>query len=169
MFDFSAVRPASGADRDFLRAQFEARWGGVVMALHGEVIDMTALPALLAGDTQGFVVYRVHGAAAEIVALDAVEPGVGVGTALVVALTGILELMGVQEVWATTTNDNLDALRFYQRRGFRIEGVRRDAVAEVRHLKPSIPVIGAFDIPVCDEIDLRAPLPLRWVLERRTK
>jgi ribosomal protein S18 acetylase RimI-like enzyme len=25
---------------------------------------------------------------------------------------------GVRELWLTTSNDNLDALRFYQRRGF---------------------------------------------------
>jgi ribosomal protein S18 acetylase RimI-like enzyme len=57
-------------------------------------------------------------------------------------------------VRVTTTNDNLNALRFYQRRGFRIMGVHPGAVNEARRLKPSIPAIGAYGIPICDEIDL---------------
>ncbi len=165
-FDFYSVRPAGAAERDWVRAQLLARWGGTIMAVHGEAIELTGLPTLVAG-TRGFLIYRAHGPAAEIVALEALDPGAGIGTALVVVATEELERMGVREVWVTTTNDNLDALRFYQRRGFRIEGVRRDAVVEVRALKPTIPVIGDYDIPVRDEIDLRAVLPLRWVLERR--
>jgi hypothetical protein len=61
-------------------------------------------------------------------------------------------------VWLTTTNDNLDALRFYQRRGFRISAVRPRAVERARAtLKPEIPEVGAYGIPVRDEIDLELP------------
>jgi hypothetical protein len=33
-------------------------------------------------------------------------------------------------------------------------GVHPGAVNEARRLKPSIPAIGAYGIPICDEIDL---------------
>jgi hypothetical protein len=60
-----------------------------------------------------------------------------------------------QRVWLVTTNDNLDALRFYQRRGFRIAQVRPGAVDETRKtLKPSIAEVGDFGIPIRDEIVL---------------
>jgi ribosomal protein S18 acetylase RimI-like enzyme len=166
-FDFYEVKAAAGTERDWVHAQMESRWGGRVMAVHGEGIDTTALPALVARERRGFLVYRVQGLAAEIVVMDALEAGLGIGTAMLVALSDALERIGVQEVWATTTNDNLDALRFYQRRGFRLEAVRRDAVAQVRHLKPAIPAVGAFGIPICDEVDLRGELPLGWAMARR--
>lgn len=52
-----------------------------------------------------------------------------------------------------TTND--EALRFYQRRGFRLSALRTGAVDESRsRLKPQIPTAGDFGIPVRDEIEL---------------
>jgi ribosomal protein S18 acetylase RimI-like enzyme len=53
--------------------------------------------------------------------------------------------------WVTTTNDNLNALRFYQRRGFRITRVRPGVVNEARHINP---VVGEYGILIRDEIDL---------------
>jgi ribosomal protein S18 acetylase RimI-like enzyme len=57
-----------------------------------------------------------------------------------------------------TTNDNLDALRFYQRRGFRITKVHTDALKESRRLKSEIPETGLYEIPICDEIELERDL-----------
>jgi ribosomal protein S18 acetylase RimI-like enzyme len=60
-----------------------------------------------------------------------------------------------QRLWLVTTNDNLDALRFYQRRGFRITEVRPGASDEARRaLKPSMSEVGNFGIPIRDEIVL---------------
>jgi hypothetical protein len=54
-----------------------------------------------------------------------------------------------------TTNDNVDALRFYQRRGFRLRAVRPGAVDDARRtLKPEIPAVGEQGIPIRDEIEL---------------
>ena len=59
----------------------------------------------------------------------------------------------------TTTNDNVDALRFYQRRGFRIAEIRPGAVDRSRaSVKPSIPLLGEYGIPLRDEIDLSRDL-----------
>ena len=54
----------------------------------------------------------------------------------------------------TTSNDNLNTLRFYQRRGFRITRVRPGVVNEARRIKPPIPVVGEHGILIRDEIDL---------------
>lgn len=51
-----------------------------------------------------------------------------------------------------TTNDNLDALRLYQRHGFRLAALRPGAVDRSRHLKPDIPAIGAYGLPLRDEL-----------------
>jgi len=63
-------------------------------------------------------------------------------------------LMGCSQLWLVTTNDNTHALRFYQKRRFVISGIRINAVETARHLKPEIPVLGADDIPIRDEIGL---------------
>ncbi|WP_442967500.1 GNAT family N-acetyltransferase [Rhizobium sp. BR 362] len=86
--------------------------------------------------------------------LDAVQPGQGVGTALIDALTDRLRRQGVSALWVMTTNDNLAALRFYQRRGFELRRLRPGAVDAARLLKPSIPKIAENGIPIRDELDL---------------
>ncbi len=159
-FDIFSVRPATEADWEWICERLDAQWGGTVMVVHSEAIALTLLPAIVAGKGRGFVVYRYRGLSAEIVAMDVTEPCLGIGTALLHGLGEMLRPLGVQDLWVTTTNDNLDALRFYQRRGFRVEFVHRDAVARARLLKPQIPTVGYYGIPVCDEIDLRAALPL---------
>ena len=98
---------------------------------------------------------------AELVTLDAVRPGQGVGTALLAELVRRARRRRRPTLWVTTTNDNLDALRFYQRRGFRLARLRCRAVDEARRLKPSIPALGAYGIAIRDELDLRLDLPLR--------
>ena len=66
---------------------------------------------------------------------------------------------GLRRLWVLTTNDNVDALRFYQRRGFRLSALRPGAVDEARRqLKPEIPELGEYGIPIRDEIELEMPL-----------
>ena len=65
---------------------------------------------------------------------------------------------GCRELLLTTTNDNVDALRFYQRRGFRLAELRPGAVDRARQLKPQIPTAGDYGIPLRDEIDLTRPV-----------
>jgi GNAT superfamily N-acetyltransferase len=65
---------------------------------------------------------------------------------------------GCKRLWLITTNDNLTALRFYQRRGFVLVAVHRNAVELSRKLKPQIPLIGEHGIPIRDEIELEMPL-----------
>jgi hypothetical protein len=65
---------------------------------------------------------------------------------------------GCARLWVITTNDNVDALRFYQRRGFCLAAVHRGAVDRSRaSLKPEIPAVGAYGIPLRDEIELERP------------
>ncbi len=61
-------------------------------------------------------------------------------------------------MWLVTTNDNLRALYFYQRRGFRIVAVHRDAVMHSREIKPEIPSVADNGIPILDELELEKPL-----------
>jgi GNAT superfamily N-acetyltransferase len=130
--------------------------GETRMARKGELLDVLDQEGLVAeceGTASGLLAYRFDGAAYELFYLEAVAPWAGIGSALVEAL---LRLVGTgARVWVVTTNDNLDALRFYQRRGFHLREVRPGAVDDARHrLKPAIPPTGNYDIAIRDELEL---------------
>jgi RimJ/RimL family protein N-acetyltransferase len=61
---------------------------------------------------------------------------------------------GCQRLWLITTNDNLTALRFYQKRGFTLAALHRNALKQSRKIKPEIPLVGNHGIPLRDEIEL---------------
>jgi GNAT superfamily N-acetyltransferase len=150
------VRAKAPADQDWVDALLKERWGSALIVVHGATFDAGVLPALIAGDREGLATYDA--ARGELVTLDALSLRRGIGTALVEALAALLLDAGHATLRVTTTNDNLDALRFYQRRGFTIVAVRRGAVDEARKLKPTIPVLGAYRIPLHDELELERML-----------
>jgi GNAT superfamily N-acetyltransferase len=107
----------------------------------------------------GVLTYIVDGGACEILTLHATEHWRGAGTALVAAAGEVASRRGCAQLWVLTTNDNVDALRFYQRRGFRLSAMRPGAVDEARRtLKPDIPEKAANGIPIRDEIELTVEL-----------
>ena len=61
--------------------------------------------------------------------------------------------IGCNRVWLITLNDNLDAIRFYQRRGFSLCTIHKDALTLSRKIKPSISEIGQYGIALRDEIE----------------
>src|SRR5262245_58109783 len=148
------IRDRSDGDMPWMHALLLERWNGTTMHIHGEAIDVMALPALVAGEREGLATYRIMDGEAELISLDAVEPGQGVGTRLVEALVERLRQLGIRRLWVTTSNDNLAALAFYQKRGFRLQRLRAGAIDETRRSKPGIPLIADNGIPIRDEIDL---------------
>jgi GNAT superfamily N-acetyltransferase len=148
------IRPPGPADALWINSFLRDRWGATTIVVHGEVIEATRLPALMAGDRHGLATYRRLDRDAELVTLDADPTGAGTGTALIEALVALLRTDGCERLWLTTTNDKLSALRFYLRRDFRLIQVRLGAVDDARRRKPSIPTIGEYGIPLRDELDL---------------
>jgi ribosomal protein S18 acetylase RimI-like enzyme len=154
------VRPLGDADREWVRAKLRELWGGIVVG-RGAVHDPSALPGFVAeagGEPVGLLTYRIDGDECEVVTIDAFPKGAGAGTALLDAAAGAARGAGCRRLWLITTNDNLRALRFYQRRGFHLVAVRPNALARSRELKPSIPEIGLDGIPLRDELELELDL-----------
>ena len=155
----TVVRRLCDADLPWAERLLDAELGGRLQARRGELIDALDLPGLVAerdGVRLGLLTYRPMHGGAELVSIATGERHAGVGTALLDAVKR--ELAGQGRLWLVTTNDNLDALRFYQRRGFALVALRPGAVALSRTLKPSIPAVGAFGIPLRDELELELPL-----------
>jgi ribosomal protein S18 acetylase RimI-like enzyme len=137
-------------------------WDSDTAVGHGVVWRPAELPGLIAvEDTEvvGLLTYTVVPPdAVEIVTIDALRPHVGIGTLLLDGVAEIAIELGAEQLVLTTTNDNIDAIRFYQRRGFHLTGLRPGAVAESRKLKPEIPLVGAYRISITDELVLARPL-----------
>jgi GNAT superfamily N-acetyltransferase len=106
----------------------------------------------------GLVTYNIVDDSCEIVTLNSTYPSSGIGTALVEAVRDIAIKSACKRLWLITTNDNLNALRFYQKRSFVLVAVHRNALELSRKLKPEIPMIGNHGIPLRDEIELEMML-----------
>ena len=141
-----------------LRTHVIETWRTDFVVAHGEQIRPAELPGFVALDGDrivGHAAYRIGADGCELVAIAADPPRAGVGSRLLERVLEAAREAGCSRVWLTTTNDNLDALRFYQRRGFRLLALRPGAVVEARRrLKPELPATGAYDIPMRDELDL---------------
>ena len=137
-------------------------WGSDAVVAHGDRIHPARLPGFAAvsqGAIVGHVSYRLEGERCEITSIDAEPQREGIGMLLLERVIETARRRGCCTVWLTTTNDNLDALRFYQRRGFRLARIRPGAVDRAREtLKPELPVIGSYGIPMRDELDLELEL-----------
>ena len=160
MRDDIEIRGSTDADREWIRRQLVESWGSHMMVLRGELIDATACPALIAGDREGLLHYRaLSDDFCEIVTLEAFRPGRGIGTVLIEAAAALARSEGHARLVVVTTNDNLDALRFYQSRGFRLSALRPGAIDEARRtLKPEIAPTGNYGLPIRDEIELARDL-----------
>jgi uncharacterized protein YhfF/N-acetylglutamate synthase-like GNAT family acetyltransferase len=151
------VRPAYPADRPAVDA-FLAGHNADLVARKGELVDARRSPALIAevdGGLAGVLTWRLDGASMEVRTLHAARQWAGTGTALLAAVRRVAEASGARRLWLITTNDNVDGLRFYQRRGWRLAAVDPGAVDRSRaSIKPAIPERGAYGIPLRDEIEL---------------
>jgi len=151
------VVPGTVEDRPALEA-FLGRHHSLRVARRGELVDSLDHPAFLVradDELLGVATYVVGDGACELLTLHAETRFGGIGTALVGAVTDAARRAGCTRLWVVTTNDNVDALRFYQRRGFHLARLRAGAVDESRRaLKPEIPPVGDHGIDLRDELEL---------------
>jgi ribosomal protein S18 acetylase RimI-like enzyme len=147
--------------RNWAREYLQESWGSGGIVSRGNLYQAGALPGFIAlweEEPSGLLTYNIVDNACEIVTLNSLIEKKGVGSALIEAVRRQAILRGCSRVWLITTNDNVEALRFYQRRGFELVAVHRNAIEHSRTLKPSIPLIGNHGIPIRDEIELEIRL-----------
>ena len=157
------IRPLVPSDRDRVRAFVIQRWGAEIAVAHHVVYRPHQLPGFAAWQSEsivGLVTLHVVGNSCEIVTIDSLQPGRGMGTALLDAAIAFARQANCTRLWLITTNDNLNALRFYQKRGLVLVTIHRNALTRSRQLKPQIPLIGNDGIPLRDEIELEMVLEI---------
>lgn len=155
------VRELTDADRGWARQVLEDNWGSTTVVTRGRLHDADELPGYVAeldGERVGLITYDIYGKECELITMNALRKGMGIGTALLEALAEKAREEDCRGIWLITTNDNVESMRFYQKKGFYFVDVHRDAVVNARRLKPEIPEVGNHGIPIRDEIELVMPL-----------
>jgi len=149
------VRPANESDQEKINKIISESWGSTII-VSTQKFDASKLPTLIVedeGKLSGVCVYNISGGRLEIVAIKTLIHGKGYGKALISDCKRLAKEKALTSIFLITTNDNLDAMGFYQKQGLRMVKIYPDEMDEVRKIKPEIPLIGENGIPLKDEIE----------------
>lgn len=168
------IEPFTPNDQAWAKTLLENRWNSTKIVTRGRVHDASRLPGFIArtnnslqlrdgrvlpvGEPVGLVTYRIENGECEIVTLDSLYESLSIGSELVLAVRQVAEREGCRRIWLITTNDNTNAMRFYQKRGFRLVGFYPNAIEASRKLKPEISFTGEDGIPIRDELEFELRL-----------
>jgi GNAT superfamily N-acetyltransferase len=138
------VRPVVAGDVHWVRALLTERWGSPEVVSRGVLHHADALPGFAAvlrphagmgtasSDAAGLVTFHIEGADCQVVTLDSLVPGLGIGSRLLAEVREHAARSGCRRLWLITTNDNTHALRFYQRRGLVLAALQADQTGDSR-------------------------------------
>lgn len=167
-----SIRPLQRSDREWVAHFLDERWGTTQIVSRGKAVYGHLLPGFMAErapeteddneppdeeaerENIGLVTLNVGEEDCEIATLNSLTEAEGVGSALVEAVEIWAREAGLKRLWLVTTNDNLAALKFWQKRDYELVAIHRNAIAAARRIKPQIPINGLDGIPIRDEIEL---------------
>jgi ribosomal protein S18 acetylase RimI-like enzyme len=136
-------------------------WGDDVMVSRGYMHILSELSGFIATmehSIVGIVTYNMENTQCEIVSLDSWQERKGIGTMLLQYVEGAAKKLGCQEMWLITSNDNIHAMHFYQKRGYHMHAIYKGAINEARKLKPTIPYMNDEGILIESEVEFRKQL-----------
>jgi len=157
-----SIEPINELYRDFINKQIAENWAGPFVVTRGVLHDTRyhhGFAAQKDGEILGYILYHFENNDCEISVLESLREKQGIGGALVKAVIQAAKAANCKRIWLVTTNDNTNAIRFYQRIGFSLCAVRLNALEESRKLKSQIPLIGNDGIPIVHEFEFE------WVLD----
>ncbi|MBS0471161.1 MAG: GNAT family N-acetyltransferase [Proteobacteria bacterium] len=137
-------------------AAWVRNYGGPAVVSRGRLYDARMLPGFVALEGErllGALTWHADGGEIEIVSLDSYAEDRGVGTALLAVAVEAAQARAARRIWLITSNDNIRAIRFYQKRGWDMAALHRDAIDEARKIKPEIPRMSDDGIPIRHEIE----------------
>lgn len=155
------LRRLTPSDLPRLREFWIEHWGSEEMISRGRIYRPQQLEGFVIEDGEqwvGLLTFFIENDEFEVTSIDSLREGQGIGSALIEKAIEEARRKQCKRLYLITTNDNLNALGFYQKRGFEIVAIYRGAINESRKLKPGIPLIGYNNIPLRDEIELEIVL-----------
>ncbi len=131
-------------------------WYATTMVLRGDILDMTKAEGFFLeaeGAILALLTYRFDGTIFEILSLDSLRENEGTGTQMVDEAVRRAKTLGAKKLVVLTSNDNMRAMAFYQKRGFDLARLYRNGLDAARRLKPDIPTVGRDNIPLRHELE----------------
>lgn len=154
------IRTITENDKEDVIQLISESWGSHIVVSKGIAHDTSSLPGFIAesgGKIAGLIIYNINGNECEIVVLESFIENRGIGGRLIEKVTGIAK-ENCCKVWLITTNDNTNAIRFYQKKEFTLSGIHINAIKKSREIKPQIPLHGFDCIPILHEIEFEKRL-----------
>lgn len=151
------IRQIIDSDRVWIKEFANREWAGDKIVGKGKIHYASKCDAFIALEKYkpvGLLTFIIENNAVEIITLNAIKKGQGIGTKLFNRLVDYAREKNIKRIWCITTNDNLPALSFYKKSGLRIIKVYPNAIEKSRQIKPEIPLVGYNNIPIRDEIEL---------------
>jgi len=155
------IRAITEEYREAVNKLLKDEWNCPPSVSRGKTIDTTVLPgyvALSGNRITGIITFNIENRECEIVTLNSFEKNKGIGTAFINAVLAVAKEKGCNRLWLIATNDNIGAIRFYQKKGFDLVAAHINAIETSRKIKPSIPVIGMDGIPIKHELEFEISL-----------
>ena len=152
------ILPVTEEYRPIVNDILKREWNCPPSISKGNAVDTTVIPGFVAvaddsDEITGVVTYNIVGAECEIVTLNSFIENIGIGTALINEVLTAAKSAECKRLWLITTNDDINAIRFYQKKGFDLAAVYINSMDISRKLKPSIPLIGMDNIPLKHEFE----------------
>ena len=144
-------------NRAIVNQFFIDNWFSTDMSIRGKIIDGTKLDGYVILENNiiiGLITYIFMDNTCEIVSLDSKKENIGIGSELLKKVEEKALGENYHTIRLITTNDNLRALQFYQKRGFCLSKLFPKAMDIVRKQKTTVPKIGENGIPLNDELEL---------------
>lgn len=154
MFD---VEEINANNRNIVNNFLKRHWFTTNIISRGKVIDGTKLDGFIVYDNNeivGLITYRIDNNECEILSLNSLRENNGIGSLLIEKVIKISKIKNCSRIFLITTNDNIHAISFYQKRGFYFSNIYINSIKNSRKLKPEIPEIGYNNIPIRDELEL---------------
>lgn len=155
------IIPINSEFRPKVNQHIADEWGGPIIITQGILHDTSESDGFISvidGELTGYVLYRVHDCQCEILVLQSISENHGIGSALIRSVINAAKDKNCTRVWLITTNDNIHAIRYYQKFGFELKTVHINALDESRKQKPSIPLLGNEGIPLKHELEFEVKI-----------
>jgi ribosomal protein S18 acetylase RimI-like enzyme len=130
-------------------------WGSDILVARGNAYKANDLDGVLVyenGKIIGLGLYKIKNGC-EIILLETFIQNIGIGTKIIEKIKEIAKTRNCKRIWLITSNENINAIRFYQKRGFHISNIYLNAMEEARKIKPEIPKYSTNGIEIRDEIE----------------
>lgn len=155
-----SLRPIE--DKSEIAAFMVSTWGSTRMMVAMQVYDVMAIEATGLYDSENklvaFASWALRDKTAYLCALHALVQGKGYARHLLAALMPMLKDKGARTIRAMITNDNMPALAFYQKNGFRFATLYVGGVDAYRTTMPGMITHGYEGIAIHDALELECVL-----------